>query len=177
MLSRVLLHVVATPAGIDRTMNSSSRSQGLPSEVQNTAVFLVRDFRNRYFPLVHQHQPAGIVYLAAAGGIKRSAVENDGMFALALNRFDDLGIEGVKKRVVIVETVSHEKRFAIASGNNTSDESITLHDPEFMLAKVVVGVMAVAAILTWLFDNTAGVLILLVTVIVAITMKRKQQIS
>src|SRR5215472_8154781 len=113
MLARVLLHMIATPGGIDAAVNRGSRSQRLSGEMQDTAVFLVRDFGNRYFPFVSQHQPAGIVNLAAAGGIKRGAIENDGVPAFALNVFDDASIKGVEKRVVVVEASSHKRAVSI----------------------------------------------------------------
>ena len=107
MLARVLLHMIATPGGIDAAVNRGSHSERLSGEMQNTAVIFIRNFGNRYFPLVLELQPSGIVNLASAGGIESRTVENNCVLALALNGFDDAGIEGVEERVVVVEAVSH----------------------------------------------------------------------
>ena len=50
---------------------------------------------------------AGIMHLAAAGGIEGRAVQHDGMAAFALQGFDNAGVKVEEKRVVIVEAVSH----------------------------------------------------------------------
>ena len=43
-----------------------------------------------------------------------------------------------------------------------------------MLAKAIIGVMAVAAFITWLFDHSAGIVVALAAGIFAFSMKRKQ---
>jgi hypothetical protein len=47
------------------------------------------------------------MYLAAAGGIKGGAVQHDGMFAFALQRFDHVSVELEEKRIVVVKAFSH----------------------------------------------------------------------
>ena len=53
--------------------------------------------------------PASVEDLAAAGGIERAPVENQGRTGAVL-QFADLGIEVVEEGVVVVEAVGHGSR-------------------------------------------------------------------
>src|ERR1700740_3112356 len=70
----------------------------------------------------------GVKYLAAAGGIEGSAVEND-CRTRCLVDFADFGVEVVQERVVVVEAVRHGRRIYLTTeGACTaqSDPSISM---------------------------------------------------
>lgn len=46
---------------------------------------------------------------------------------------------------------------------------------KYVMNKAIIGLMAVAAFITWIFDHTAGIVLVLATVIVAFSLKRKQK--
>ena len=51
-------------------------------------------------------KPAGVVDLAAAGGVEGGAVEND-CWARGFDHRTDFGVKMVEKRIVVVEAVGH----------------------------------------------------------------------
>src|SRR5262249_37278334 len=81
MLSRMLLHVVATPGRIDRALNCSAYGEGLRDEVEDAPIVFVGDFCHRNLPAGDQER-AGIVHLSAAGRIKSSAIQNESRFRI-----------------------------------------------------------------------------------------------
>lgn len=105
VLSGVLLHMVTPACGIHAAVDLSSRRKRRGGEVQDASIFLVRDFANGDL-LAFSGQDAKIVNLAAAGRIKRGAVEHDGRPSIAVERFDHASVKVVKKRIVIVEAIS-----------------------------------------------------------------------
>ena len=106
MLSGVLLYVITPTRSIDRAMNLGSHSQRRRHKVQNASIFLIGDFGDADL-LAIGCQHAKIVNLSAACRVKSCTVEYDGGSAIAVERFDHASVEVIKKRIVIVETVSH----------------------------------------------------------------------
>jgi hypothetical protein len=102
----MLLHVVTATSGIDTAMHLRTNSQWLRRKVEDASSFIVGNFSNRYL-LAARGDYAKIMHLAAACWIKSSTVEHDGSPAIAIECFDHASIEVVKKRIVIVEAVSH----------------------------------------------------------------------
>jgi hypothetical protein len=84
--------------------------------MQNAPIFFVGNFRDGDLPAIGCEH-AEIVDLAAAGGIKSSAVEHHSMLAVERERFDHVGVEVVKKRIVIVKTISHWELSAVGTWN------------------------------------------------------------
>jgi len=60
-------------------------------------------------------EPSNVEHLAAAGGIKRCAIENHSVTSVALQGFDHASIELVEKGIVVVEAVSHIQQLAIGN--------------------------------------------------------------
>jgi len=123
MLTRVLLHMVATAHGIDRAVDLRSRSQGRRRKVQYASIFLVGNFSNGDL-LAIGCQHSKIVNLAAAGRIKSSAIEHDGRSAIALKGFDHASVKVVKKRIVIVEAFSHWELSEVSTWNLAAGQEL-----------------------------------------------------
>src|SRR5437867_2518384 len=103
----MLLDVVTPTAGVHGAVHCRADGNRRCSEVENAAVFFVGYFADRQLALVFKEKPARIVNLTAIRRIKGRAIENDGVPAFALHRFEHTSVEVVEKRVVIVETVGH----------------------------------------------------------------------
>jgi hypothetical protein len=88
-------------------MNLGSRRERHGGKMQNAAIFFVGNFRDGDL-LAIGCKHTEIVDLASTGGIEGRAIEHHGMLAVALERFDHAGVEVVKKRVVVIEAVSHK---------------------------------------------------------------------
>jgi hypothetical protein len=88
-------------------MNLGSHGERPGGKMQNAPIFFVGNFRNGDLPTIGCKHTE-IVDLASTGGIEGCAVEHHGMRAVALERFDHSGVEVVKKRVVVIEAVSHK---------------------------------------------------------------------
>src|ERR1051326_1640483 len=94
-------------------MDLRSHSQRHRCKVKDAPIFLVGNFRDGDLLAVsgyHSH----IVHLAAAGRIKRSTVEHDGMAAIAGKRFDHASVEVVEKRIVVIKAISHWEKSALS---------------------------------------------------------------
>src|SRR5438270_4696592 len=98
--------MIAAADRIDAAMYLSSNGQWLRRKVKDAPSFIVANFRDGDLPAIGL-QPSKIVNLAAACRIKSCPVEHDGMLSVALKRFNHASVEIVKKRIVIVEAVSH----------------------------------------------------------------------
>ena len=48
------------------------------------------------------------MHLTAARGIKRSAIEHNGVSALVLERLNDTSVEVVEKRIAVIEAVGRQ---------------------------------------------------------------------
>src|SRR5262249_14915763 len=115
MLARVLLHVVATAFGVDLTMDlRTGRERGDETLVwrlkivQHGSVGLALGDLDDARILAANHEPPGVEHLATAGGIERSAIEDD-RSALAIRRdFDHARVVCKLERVAVVKTVGHE---------------------------------------------------------------------
>jgi hypothetical protein len=114
MLTRVLLHVVTPPRGIDTAMHLCSCGKRRGSKMQNASVFFVCNFSDGDL-LAIGGQHAEIVYLAAARGIEGGTVEHKGRPPVALERFGHSGVEVVKERIVVIKAISHREQSAIGT--------------------------------------------------------------
>ena len=108
MLSSVLLHVIPPAGGINLATDSAPGPDLLRwcfQIMDDVAVFRVGYFgHNELFVTGRNDSP--VVYLAAAGGIERSAVQHYPRFWA----FADLlhfGIEVVEERVVVIQALCH----------------------------------------------------------------------
>ena len=112
MLGGVLLHVVPAAGHVDFAVDADSRLNvfyGAFQVMHNAAVFSVGYFRDAKFVIIICYRDvAGVVDLAAAGGVKGGAVKNDGRARRVLN-LADFGVEVVEERVVVVEALGHGK--------------------------------------------------------------------
>jgi hypothetical protein len=99
--------MVTSPHGIHAAMYLSSCGERPGGKMQNAAIFFVGNFRDGDL-LAIGLQHSKIVDLAAACWIKSGTVKHDGGSAIADERFDHAGVEVVKKRVVVIEAVSHK---------------------------------------------------------------------
>ena len=115
VLAGVLLYVVAAAGGVDLSVDTGSGLEILHGldVVNDAAVFRVGHFSDAEFRVsvrsIDGGDPSRVVDLAAAGGIERTAVENQGG-TWGVEDFADFGVEVVKEGVVVVETVGHRNR-------------------------------------------------------------------
>ena len=108
VLSRMLLHVIAPPGNVDLTADTTSRGQVFYRSFEimdDSSVFGIGDFGDAVFRCTRS-DPARVVDLPAASGIKRSTVESD-RWPRAFGDVANLAFKFVEKRVVIVEPVGH----------------------------------------------------------------------
>src|SRR5262249_48096258 len=109
MLTGVLLHVVAAAGRVNAAVNSGSRRDRCGSEMEDAAIFFVRDVDNRNFPVAGERELSRVMDLATASRIERRAVQHHGVPAVTLERLDHAGVEVVEERIVVVETLGHTK--------------------------------------------------------------------
>lgn|SRR5579871_1876075 len=109
MLAGVLLHVVATAAGIDLAVDAGSGLQ-VPYRlevVDDPSIFSISDFGDaQLVGGILREDGTGIKDLAPARWIESSAVEND-CRSWVLSCLADFRIEIIEKRIVIVEALGH----------------------------------------------------------------------
>jgi hypothetical protein len=108
VLSRMLLHVIASPDNIDLTSDMTSKSQASGRSfkvMDNPAVFAVGDLSDAVFRCTRT-DPTGVVDLAAACRIKGSSVESDRR-PRGFGDVADLTFKIVEKRIVVVEAFGH----------------------------------------------------------------------
>ncbi len=115
MLARVLLHMVATAPGIDAAADrrSFAHQRGVGFQIVNdlTGHFVLGDFVNVQprGGAVGKLDPAGVVNLAAAGGIKRRAVERHGTAAVVAAHGEHAAFKFVQEGIGVVETVRQNR--------------------------------------------------------------------
>ena len=120
VLSGVLLHVILAAVHVDEAAHAEGQRQGrveMLDNVQNGAVgFVLEDLGNGEFRQRRglagfsrdELDPAGIEGLAAAGGIERGAIQQQGV--TSVGEFADAGDGGgevEEKRVLVVEALGH----------------------------------------------------------------------
>src|SRR5689334_20077514 len=123
MLAGVLLHMIAAASDVDGTVDTSSpqRGDGSFEKVKNEAVVIFGDFDD-VGARVRQSDRAGVKDLAAAGGIKSGAVEDERRTRIG-DGVDDFGVEFVEKRIVIVEMVGHNSKSNYHQGHQGSQRN------------------------------------------------------
>src|SRR5580658_4272203 len=122
MLTRVLLHMVAATGPVNVTAHRGSGQQRLRGGVPHLSLLVLLYRENGRFEQSAarrgSREQAGVVRLAAAGGVKSTAVEGDlpqrpplvpGNFANVGN----MSFEGGQRWVSVVEPVRHAGRYSI----------------------------------------------------------------
>ena len=104
MLSGVLLHVVASARGVDGAVDGSSLLEHLLDEVEDVAVFIVRDFSDHDAAVAGGERP-GVERLSAAGGIEGRLVEQERSAPADATHFSHARVEGEEVRVGIVQAM------------------------------------------------------------------------
>src|ERR1700677_2237234 len=122
MLTRVLLHVVAATAPIDVTAHRSSGQERLRRGVPNLSLLVLLYREDGSFEQSAarrgSRKHAGVVRLAAAGGVKSATVQGDlpQRPPLAPGNLANVGnmrLEGGQRWVSVVEPVRHAARYSI----------------------------------------------------------------
>jgi len=110
MLSGVLLHVIAAAINVDLAVNPASLFNPRRDfeNVQNRAVIFLGYFGDTQ-PVVSTNNPACIKDLSAARGIERSAIEDERRPGVDGSELDDLRVEFVEERIVVVEMFRHQR--------------------------------------------------------------------
>src|SRR5258707_2678333 len=117
MLARVLLHMVTPTRWVDQAANAGSPlGRFICFEVvDNSSIFRLNYFGHAQLGRVtrtFQRNPPRVIYLTAAGGVKRRAIEEHSMAAVDFGRrhdFRNLALELIQKRIVIIQPLSHNQ--------------------------------------------------------------------
>ncbi len=101
VLPRVLLHVIETARPVDLAADATG-GRGAVHHVQNPPIVGLHDVDDS-----SAGERPQVERLPARRGVKRGAVEHDGRLPLMRRRLDDIGVERLQVRVVVIKTLSH----------------------------------------------------------------------
>src|SRR5437868_3104539 len=126
MLPRVLLHVIAPPLRINRSMHPASLLRRLLrfNVVHDAAIFRFSHFAHAqlpFFPATHWSHPTGVMYLSATRRIKSRLVKNNaasGVSSGRRNDFNYFAVKLVEKRVVVIKPLAHVKMYFLVDRTN-----------------------------------------------------------
>src|SRR5580704_5667934 len=116
MLAGVLLDVVEAAGPIDRSLNGGAGEQRLAGKVPDFSLVVLLHAFDRYFEggsvARGGGEEAGVVRLAATGGVKRASIERylpdrDAVGPRGFANIHDLRGKALEEGVVVIKAVSH----------------------------------------------------------------------
>src|SRR3954464_6027486 len=138
MLSRVLLHVIATPFSVNHTTHLHTWRHNLRNSVPNVSVLVLEYFLHGYFERHSRfrlsRESSGVEGLTATGGIKGRSIQfqsPDRLIAVALEFLciQHTGTEVVQKRIVVVEALRHELEIETSRQRAASSHQVRQYGP------------------------------------------------
>jgi hypothetical protein len=118
----VLLHMVAPALFVDESTHGRARTEcrSLRNEMQDSAIIVLGNLNNPQtlaFASIGG-QPSRIKNLSTAGGVERSAIQNQRRTRIYRRHLDKICFKLVKKRIVVIEAFAHRGMLGPSSGRH-----------------------------------------------------------